>query len=93
MRCELEIATGRPARTLQALSSEAGARRIRRRATPFSIDRSGGVHHATSYAAGLQPARSRTLLLLERAQPLPPPPAEIHGSQIAVVVPIRYNIK
>jgi len=34
-----------------------------------------------------------TLALIERAQPMPPPPPEMAGSQIAVVVPIRYNIR
>jgi protein TonB len=34
-----------------------------------------------------------TLMLAERAQPLPPPPPEIAGAQIVVVVPIRYNIR
>jgi len=34
-----------------------------------------------------------TLALVERAQPLPPPPPEVSGSQIAVVVPIRYNAR
>ena len=34
-----------------------------------------------------------TLALVERAQPLPPPPPEIGGAQIAIVVPIRYNMR
>jgi protein TonB len=33
------------------------------------------------------------LSLVERAQPLPPPPPEMQGTQIAIVVPIRYNIR
>jgi len=60
----------------------------------FSIDRSGGVHHARiAQSSGSSLLDRETLLLLERAQPLPPPPAEISGAQIAVVVPIRYNFK
>ena len=60
----------------------------------FSIDRSGGVHHARiAHSSGSTLLDRETLLLLERAQPLPPPPAEIAGAQIAVVVPIRYNFK
>ena len=60
----------------------------------FSIDRNGGVHHARIARSSGSPLLDReTLLLLERAQPLPPPPVEIHGAQIAVVVPIRYNFK
>jgi periplasmic protein TonB len=60
----------------------------------FSIDRSGGVHHARiAQSSGSSVLDRETLALLERAQPLPPPPAEISGGQIAVVVPIRYNFK
>ena len=60
----------------------------------FSIDRSGGVHHARiAQSSGSSLLDRETLLLLERAQPLPPPPTEIAGAQIAIVVPIRYNIR
>jgi len=60
----------------------------------FSIDRGGGVHHARiAQSSGSSLLDRETLLLLERAQPLPPPPVEITGAQIAVVVPIRYNFK
>jgi protein TonB len=60
----------------------------------FSIDRSGGVHHARiAQSSGSSLLDRETLLLLERAQPLPSPPAEIPGAQIAIVVPIRYNIR
>jgi protein TonB len=34
-----------------------------------------------------------TLTLVERAQPLPPPPPEVTGSQIPIVVSIRYNAR
>ncbi|MBI3703986.1 MAG: TonB family protein [Rhizobiales bacterium] len=60
----------------------------------FSIDRGGGVHNARiAHSSGSSVLDRETLALLERAQPLPPPPAEIQGGQIAVVVPIRYNFK
>jgi protein TonB len=60
----------------------------------FSIDRSGGVHHARiAQSSGSGLLDRETLLLLERAQPLPPPPAEMSGSQIAIMVSIRYNFK
>jgi len=60
----------------------------------FSIDRSGGVHHARIVgSSGSNLLDRETLALVERAQPLPPPPADIPGSQIAVVVPIRYTIR
>jgi protein TonB len=60
----------------------------------FSIDRSGGVHHARIVgSSGSNLLDRETLALVERAQPLPPPPADIPGAQIAVVVPIRYTIR
>ena len=60
----------------------------------FSIDRSGGVHNARiARSSGSSVLDRETLLLVARAQPLPPPPAEIAGAQIAIVVPIRYNFR
>jgi periplasmic protein TonB len=58
----------------------------------FSVDRSGGVHNARIvHSSGSSILDRETLTLAERAQPLPPPPPEITGSQIPIVVPIRYN--
>lgn len=34
-----------------------------------------------------------TLTLPERAQPLPPPPAEIEGERIELVIPIQFSLK
>ena len=45
--------------------------------------------HPAQFGLGL--LDEATLALVERAAPLPPPPAEIAGAQIAIVVPIRYN--
>jgi len=60
----------------------------------FSVDRSGGVHHARILrSSGSSLLDHATLTLLARAQPLPPPPPEIRGAQIAIVVPIRYNMR
>jgi protein TonB len=60
----------------------------------FSVDRAGGVHNARiTRSSGSSILDSETLALVERAAPLPPPPAEMPGSQIAIVVPIRYNIR
>jgi protein TonB len=60
----------------------------------FSVDRSGGVHHARIVrSSGSNLLDEATLALVERAAPLPPPPPEISGAQIAIVVPIRYNMR
>jgi protein TonB len=60
----------------------------------FSVDRSGGVHHARIVrSSGSNVLDQATLAMLERAAPLPPPPPEEPGAQIPVVVPIRYNIR
>ena len=60
----------------------------------FSVDRSGRVHHARIVrSSGSNLLDAATLALIERAAPLPPPPPEIAGAQIAIQVPIRYNIR
>jgi|SRR5665213_683816 len=60
----------------------------------FSVDRSGGVHNARIVrSSGSSTLDSETLALVERAAPLPPPPPEVAGGQIAISVPIRYNIR
>jgi protein TonB len=60
----------------------------------FSIDRNGGVHNARIvHSSGSELLDSETLALIARAQPLPAPPAELNGEEIAIVVPIRYNIR
>ena len=60
----------------------------------FSVDRHGGVHDARIVrSSGSALLDRETLAMVERAQPLPPPPPELPGTQIAIVVPIRYNIR
>jgi protein TonB len=60
----------------------------------FSVDRSGGVHNARIVqSSGSSILDRETLTLVERAQPMPPPPPEVAGSQIPIVVPIRYNAR
>ncbi len=60
----------------------------------FSVDRSGGVHRARIVrSSGSNLLDAATLALVERAAPLPPPPPEISGAQIAIQVPIRYNMR
>lgn len=60
----------------------------------FSIDRHGAVLHARIvHSSGSSLLDEATMALIERAQPLPPPPPELAGAEIAIVVPIRYNIR
>ena len=60
----------------------------------FSVDRSGGVHHARiARSSGSSLLDSATLAMVERAAPLPPPPSEMAGTQIAVSVPVRYPLR
>lgn len=60
----------------------------------FSVDRSGGVHSARIVgSSGSSVLDRETLSLVERAAPLPAPPSEMSGAQIAIVVPIRYSVR
>jgi len=60
----------------------------------FSVDRQGGVHNARiTRSSGSSALDHETLALVQRAQPLPPPPPEVPGAQIPIVVPIRYNAR
>jgi protein TonB len=60
----------------------------------FSVDRSGGVHNARIVRSSGSGALDReTLALIGRAAPMPPPPPEAVGAQIAIVAPIRYNTR
>ena len=60
----------------------------------FSVDRQGGVHNARVVrSSGSSVLDHETLALVQRAQPLPPPPPEVSGAQIPIVVPIRYNAR
>jgi protein TonB len=60
----------------------------------FSVDRSGGVHAPRILrSSGSRLLDAATLALVERAAPLPPPPPELAGAQIAIQVPIRYDIR
>jgi protein TonB len=60
----------------------------------FSVDRGGGVHNARIVgSSGSSLLDRETLSMVERASPLPAPPSDMSGSQIAIVVPIRYNIR
>jgi len=60
----------------------------------FSVDRGGGVHNARVVrSSGSGALDQAALSLVARAAPLPPPPPERPGAQIAITVPIRYNTR
>lgn len=60
----------------------------------FNVDRSGTVHNARIVgSSGSNLLDRETLSMIERASPLPPPPDEVRGSYIPVVVPIAYSIR
>jgi protein TonB len=60
----------------------------------FSVDRSGGVHHARVVASSGSAVLDRDALAwLERSQPLPPPPPDMSGAMIPITVPLRYNYR
>ena len=60
----------------------------------FNVDRHGGVHNArVTRSSGSSVLDHEALALVQRAQPLPPPPPEVPGAQIPIVVPIRYNAR
>ena len=60
----------------------------------FNVDRRGNVHNARiTRSSGSSALDHEALALVQRAQPLPPPPPEVAGAQIPIVVPIRYNAR
>jgi len=60
----------------------------------FDVDRHGGVHDVRILRSSGSPLLDRaTLALVRRAAPLPPPPADLSGRRIPIVVPIRYSIR
>ena len=60
----------------------------------FSLDRQGRVVASRIVkSSGSATLDKETLDLVQRAQPFPPPPSELPGSQISLTVPIRFNIR
>jgi protein TonB len=58
----------------------------------FSIDRAGHVLASRIVrSSGSDALDAEALALVKRAEPLPPPPAEIPDDQLSFVVPIRYH--
>lgn len=60
----------------------------------FSVDRHGGVHGAhVVRSAGSALLDRDALAWVARAAPLPPPPADVSGALIPIVVPLRYSVR
>jgi protein TonB len=60
----------------------------------FSVDRRGGVHRMRLVrGTGSAQLDRDALAWVARAAPLPPPPPEVAGALIPVVVPLRYHLR
>jgi protein TonB len=60
----------------------------------FTLDRQGRlVESRIVRSSGALILDEEALALLQRAQPFPPPPAELAGPRVALTVPIRFNLK
>jgi protein TonB len=60
----------------------------------FSVDRQGGVHRVRLVRGTGNALLDRDALAwVVRAAPLPPPPPDIAGALIPIVVPLRYHLR
>ena len=60
----------------------------------FRVDRRGGVHNVRiARSSGSSLLDRETLALLDRAQPMPPPPPDVSESDLSVIAPVRYNAR
>ncbi len=60
----------------------------------FSVDRKGRVTGSRiAKSSGSSALDEATLELVRRAQPFPPPPPEMAGSEVPLTVEVRYNIR
>lgn len=60
----------------------------------FSMDRRGKVLSASIVkSSGIDALDQETLALIHRAEPLPPPPAEVNGDSIELTVPVQFFLK
>ena len=59
----------------------------------FAMDRSGKVLSAKiDKPSGVDALDQEALALVQRAQPLPKPPAEFPGNPIELVVPVEFSL-
>ena len=60
----------------------------------FTIDRAGRLVGASLVgSSGSAALDQEAVALVRRAQPFPPPPPEVRGGTITIVVPVRFNIR
>jgi periplasmic protein TonB len=60
----------------------------------FTIDRDGWVRASRIVrSSGSPELDAETLAMLNRAQPMPPPPPRLASRELSFVVPVRFNIK
>lgn len=60
----------------------------------FTIDRQGNVvAHRLHKSSGYDALDEEALALLQRAQPLPPPPPELSGESLDLIVPVQFFLK
>ena len=60
----------------------------------FTIDRQGAVLALRLHkSSGHDSLDQETLDLLHRAQPLPPPPADLPGERIELLVPVQFHLR
>jgi protein TonB len=60
----------------------------------FTIDRNGQVlSHRIERGSGYQLLDDEVRELIQRAQPLPAPPAEVPGARIELVVPVDFSLR
>jgi len=60
----------------------------------FSLDRKGQVTASrVAKSSGSAALDAEAMALVRRAQPFPPPPAELTGARVDLAVPIRFNLK
>jgi protein TonB len=60
----------------------------------FTMDRQGHVLSAQIVkSSGFDALDDETLALVHRAEPLPPPPAEISGTTLSLTVPVQFFLK
>lgn len=60
----------------------------------FSIDRAGRlVESRIARSSGSAALDREALALAQRAQPFPPPPRELPGDPIKLLVPVRFNVR